>query len=123
MTTRETERQAKIASGGRRNCQRGPSTSQTAERGVTPRSLGDCFSWIDEPAISKFELPVRCPAKHSVMGHDQDCEPLLVELFEQGEDGLSSGAVEISGRFIGQNQRGSINQGARDCNPLHLASG
>lgn len=99
------------------------SPSPTAGRGVTPPLFTVCFSWMNKPAISEFELTVRCPAKNFVMGHNHDCETFLVELFEQADNGLSSGAVEISSRFIRQNHRGLIHEGASDRHPLHLASG
>ena len=97
---------------------------QGADHSMVPSRLPPDFpSNLNNPAISEFELTVRCPAKNFVMGHNHDCESFLVELFEQTDNRLSSGAVEISSRFIRQDQRGLIHQGASDRHPLHLASG
>jgi len=78
---------------------------------------------LNNPAVFEFELTICRPAKNLVMSYDHDGEPFLVELSEQADDGFARGTVEISGRFIGQNERGVVYEGARDRHSLHFASG
>ena len=57
------------------------------------------------------------------MGDDDDGVAFAVELFEKGEDFDAGFGVEISGGFVGQNNRGVVDQGAGDGDALFLAAG
>ena len=45
------------------------------------------------------------------------------ESVEEREDGVSGFAVEIAGRFVGHQKVGVVDDGARNRDPLFLASG
>ena len=58
------------------------------------------------------------------MSHEDDGDPrLLVELHDKLHDLDAGPGVQIPCRFIGQNQRRPVHQGARDRHSLLLASG
>lgn len=57
------------------------------------------------------------------MGDHGDGGSLVVEPFEEAEDGLSVGGVQGSGRLVGQDQGGGVDQCAGDGDALPLAAG
>ena len=55
-----------------------------------------------------------------VVGDDHDGRAGLVELVDQGQDGLPGGLVEIAGRLVGEHDGGLADQSPGDGDPLAL---
>jgi hypothetical protein len=56
--------------------------------------------------------------------HQHDRDPLrFVQLPKDPEDLDRSLGIEVAGRFVGEDQRGSIHERPGDCDPLLLAAG
>ena len=58
-----------------------------------------------------------------VVGHENDAVALAVQLLEEGQDLLARARVESPGGLVGEEERGTVGQGARDGHPLALAAG
>ncbi len=57
-----------------------------------------------------------------LVSHQQDRLPLAVERVEQHHDLLARGAVEVAGRFVGEQDTRPVHQRPGDRHPLPLAS-
>ena len=58
-----------------------------------------------------------------IVRHEDDRDPLGVELLEHPQDLDAGVRVEVAGRLVGQHQRGVIHQRPGDGHALHLAAG
>ena len=58
------------------------------------------------PAVLEVHLPARVLGDARLVGHQQDGLALPVQGLEQAQDLLAGGAVEISGRLVGQQDAG-----------------
>ena len=56
------------------------------------------------------------------MSYEHDSEPLIVEALKDVHDLNRSTAVEIAGRFIGEQDCRFVHQSARDCDALLLSA-
>ena len=58
-----------------------------------------------------------------VVGDDDDGRAGLVELVDQGQDGLPGGLVEVAGRLVGEHDGGLADQRSGDRDALALPAG
>ena len=58
-----------------------------------------------------------------IVRHQDDGDPLGVELLEHPQDFHAGVRIEVAGRLVGQQQRGAIDQRPGDGHPLLLAAG
>jgi len=58
-----------------------------------------------------------------VVGDDHDGRAGLVELVDQGQDGLPGGLVEVPGRLVSEHDGGLADQGPGDGDSLSLPAG
>ena len=57
------------------------------------------------------------------VGHHNDGAPLIVQPLKEGEDLLGGDRVQISGRFIGEDEIRIVDEAASDGDTLLLATG
>ena len=96
-------------------------------------STGDFFQCM---CVSVFSVSAEQTAVHDVegvvslvgnagvvSGHDQGAAALGAELKEKVQDFSSGFGIEVAGGFIGNQQRGMIDEGARNGDPLLFTAG
>ena len=76
----------------------------------------------DDPSIEDLDLAGHALGDGVVVGDDHDGRPGLVELVDQGQDGLPGGLVEVPGRLVSQHDGGSTDEGPGDGDPLALSA-
>ena len=74
----------------------------------------------DDLAVEDLDLAGHALGDGVVVGDDHDGRPGLVELVDQGQDGLPGGLVEVAGRLVGQHDGGLADEGPGDGDPLAL---
>ena len=77
----------------------------------------------DDVAVEDLDLAGHALGDGVVVGDDHDGRAGLVELVDQGQDGLPGGLVEVAGRLVGQHDGGLADQGSGDGDPLALPAG
>lgn len=78
---------------------------------------------LDDPAIVQTYDTMAARRDTGIMRDDDQRQALGVQIGEQCENFLGGAAVQIAGRFIGQQQFRAADQRACDGNPLALAAG
>jgi hypothetical protein len=73
--------------------------------------------------MREFDATIRKVSDGRIVRHHQDCVSLAVQFPKKLDHGLFIRFVEISRRFVGQNQFRMIDQRTRDGHALLLASG
>src|SRR5437667_12859228 len=75
------------------------------------------------PSVQNSDDPTRVTGHGLFMGDDDDGVTLLREFLEQGHDFDAGLRIEVARRFIGQKNRGVVDERARDGNALTVAYG
>ncbi len=74
-------------------------------------------------AVTQFHYAVGISGHFFIVGDDDESDALfLVQLLQQGHHLRAGRAVQIAGWFIGQDERGVVNEGAGDSHPLLFAT-
>ncbi len=72
-------------------------------------------------AIDQADDPVRTRGREVlVVRHQEDGLPTPIQVLQESEDGVAVVAVERARRLVGEEHRGSVDDGARDRHPLPL---
>ena len=74
----------------------------------------------DDVAVEDLDCAGHALGDGVVVGDDHDGRAGLVELIDQGQDGLPGRLVEVAGRLVGEHDGGLADQGAGDRDPLAL---
>ena len=74
----------------------------------------------DDVAVEDLDLAGHALGDGVVVGDDHDGRAGLVELVDQGQDGLPGGLVEVPGRLVGEHDGGLADEGPGDRDPLAL---
>ena len=77
----------------------------------------------DDVAVEDLDFAGHALGDGVVVGDDHDGRAGLVELVDQGQDGLPGSLVEVAGRLVGQHDGGLADQGSGDGDPLALPAG
>ncbi len=76
-----------------------------------------------DPAVLQMHLASGVGRDVRLVGHQDDGLPVLEELLEEREDLFARGAVEVTGRLVGEEDAGRVHQRAGDRDALPLAAG
>ena len=74
------------------------------------------------PSVMQSDDPVRELGHFGIMGDQHDCPPLFVKLSENIEHDLFIRFIQVPGWFVGEYDRGFVDQRPRDADSLLLAS-
>ncbi len=77
----------------------------------------------DDVAVEDLYLAGHALGDGVVVGDDHDGRAGLVELGDEGQDGLPGGLVEVAGRLVRQHDGGLADQRSGDGDPLTLPPG
>ena len=73
-------------------------------------------------AMMQLDAPVGQPRHHRIMRHHDDGASLLMKLAQQPQHDFFVDRVQISRRFIGQNNSWIVDQRPRNAHPLLLSA-
>ena len=76
-----------------------------------------------DTAVGEHHPPPGATRDVLLVGHQHDRGPAAIELLEQRQDLHRGRRVEIAGRFVGEQDRRPVDQGARDRHSLLLTAG
>jgi len=76
----------------------------------------------DESPVAHRDPPVCARRDALVVGHDDECEPLLMQTLKEPQDLQGGSTVEVASGLVGQDQRGFVGKRAGDGDPLALAA-
>ncbi len=71
-------------------------------------------------AVMEFDAAVGQARHHRVVRDHHDGAPLLMKLAQQAQNDFFVDRIEVAGGFVGQDDLGIVDQGARDADPLLL---
>src|SRR5262249_30216806 len=87
------------------------------------RSAAPASGHLDDPAvIERHGAPADSPDELAIVRGDDDRRATRVDLTKQIHDFEREVGIEIAGRLVGENELRIVDQRARDCNPLLLAT-
>jgi hypothetical protein len=72
----------------------------------------------DDVAVEDLDFAGHALGDDVVVGDDHDGRAGLVELIDQGQNGLAGGLVEVPGRLVREHDRRVADQGSGDGHPL-----
>jgi hypothetical protein len=77
---------------------------------------------VDDAAVEHLDAAVHAGGDVVVVADDHDGHPVIVELFEERQDCLASGLVQVAGGLVCQHDGRAADQGAGDRYTLTLPS-
>ena len=77
----------------------------------------------DDEAIAQMNLASGSPANAGVVRDNDQGQALLVHAFDKTDNFAAGAAIEVAGRFVGQQKSGIHHDGAGDRNALLFATG
>src|ERR1051326_551311 len=97
---------------------------RTASRSsMSGRGLPRAGGIARDPPVPEHHHPGRVGGDIGFVGDHDDGLALHMQGLEHPHDLLARGAVEVSGRLVGEQNRGLVDQGPRDRHPLPLSAG
>src|SRR5688572_14117581 len=89
---------------------------------AAPRQV-DHVAFVDDPAVEELDLAVRVIRVARIVRDHADRRALAVQLAQQVHHRLAVPRVEVSGRLVGEQDRGLAGERAGDGHALLLAAG
>jgi hypothetical protein len=74
-------------------------------------------------AVMQFDAAVGQARHDGIVRHHHNGAPLLVKFAQQAQDDFFVDGVEVAGGLVGEHDLRIVDEGARDADPLLLASG